>query len=356
MSLSKRSAFSRLAASLAPTTSWWWKRHPAAVLEPAGRRLADVVQQRGQAQHQVGPGHRLRRAVRRPLQRDRLLEHGERVLVDVLVPVVLVDLQLAAPAARAAPASARPVSTSSAQAGPRRGRAAAAWRTRRAPARPRRSRAGRPSRSSPPRPPAPRRTPSWAANRAARIIRSGSSANDSSRRARACAARRGGQVGQAVVRVDELQRGQPQRHRVDGEVAAHQVVLQVVAERHLGLAGRPVVGVRAVGRHLDGCAGAAPCARRSCRTRGPCPSARRPSRGAARSVCSGVASVVKSRSGEVRPRKASRTGPPTSASSWPAPANRSPSSVRSGSDRGEPAHGLLQERAGRVGGRHESQG
>jgi hypothetical protein len=53
------------------------------------------------------------------------------------------------------------------------------------------------------------------------------------------------------VRVDELQRRQPQRHRVDGEVAPDQVVGQVVAEGHLRLAGGPVVGVLAVGRHLD---------------------------------------------------------------------------------------------------------
>lgn len=60
------------------------ERHPAVRLEPAGARLADVVQQCGQPQRQVRP-------VR--LQRDRLLQHGQRVLVDVLVPVVLVLLQ-----------------------------------------------------------------------------------------------------------------------------------------------------------------------------------------------------------------------------------------------------------------------
>ena len=54
---------------------------------PARRGLADVVQQRGQAQDEVGPGHVA------ALEVDRLLEDGERVLVDVLVVVVLVDLQ-----------------------------------------------------------------------------------------------------------------------------------------------------------------------------------------------------------------------------------------------------------------------
>ena len=61
---------------------------PAARLVPAGGRLADVVQQRGQPQHQVrGLGVRIGL-----LQRDRLVQHGQRVAVDVLVLVVLVDL------------------------------------------------------------------------------------------------------------------------------------------------------------------------------------------------------------------------------------------------------------------------
>ena len=63
------------------------KADPASGLEPAGRRLADIVQQRGQTQHQIGPGHLV------VLQGDGLLEHGEGVLVDVLVPVVLVTLE-----------------------------------------------------------------------------------------------------------------------------------------------------------------------------------------------------------------------------------------------------------------------
>jgi len=50
-------------------------------------RLADVVQQRGQPQHQIGL-----QAVP-VLQPDGLAEHGQRMLVDVLVPVVLVRLQ-----------------------------------------------------------------------------------------------------------------------------------------------------------------------------------------------------------------------------------------------------------------------
>ncbi len=61
------------------------ERHPATVLEPAGRRLADVVHEGGQAQREVG-------SVR--LEVDRLLDHDEGVVVHVLVPVVLVDLEL----------------------------------------------------------------------------------------------------------------------------------------------------------------------------------------------------------------------------------------------------------------------
>ena len=73
------------------------ERNLAARLEPPGRRLADVVQQRGQPVDQVGPTRRahLEFAARRQpgLQRDRLLEHGQAVLVHVLVLVVLVPLQ-----------------------------------------------------------------------------------------------------------------------------------------------------------------------------------------------------------------------------------------------------------------------
>ena len=51
-----------------------------------------------------------------------------------------------------------------------------------------------------------------------------------------------------------------------------------------------------------------------------------------RSVTSGRAEVVKSRSVWSRPSIASRTGPPTRASSSPASANRAPSSSMTGAD------------------------
>jgi hypothetical protein len=63
------------------------KGDAAVGVEPAGARLADVVHQRGEPGHQVG------RAAQPELQLDRLVEHGQGVLVDVLVPVVLVPLE-----------------------------------------------------------------------------------------------------------------------------------------------------------------------------------------------------------------------------------------------------------------------
>jgi hypothetical protein len=75
---------------------------------------------------------------------------------------------------------------------------------------------------------------SWAANRAARIMRNGSSENDS------CGvpgvrSTPGREVGQPAERVDEVGSGQPDRHGVDREVAPSQVPLQRVAVGHLGL-------------------------------------------------------------------------------------------------------------------------
>ena len=69
------------------------------------------------------------------------------------------------------------------------------------------------------------------------------------------AARRRETTGQQVLhtarRVDEHPLGQAQRHRVDGEVAAHEVALEGVAELDDGLAGLAVVDVAAVRRDLD---------------------------------------------------------------------------------------------------------
>src|SRR5699024_7180077 len=65
--------------------------HPAAGFQTAGGGFADVVQQCGQPQHQVRSGDG---PVRIGLQIHGLVQHGEGVLVDVLVPVVFVDGQL----------------------------------------------------------------------------------------------------------------------------------------------------------------------------------------------------------------------------------------------------------------------
>ena len=61
--------------------------HPAIRQQPPGPGLADVMQQCGQPHHQV-PGQPVL-----GLQGDGLRKHGQRMLVDVLVPEVLIDLQ-----------------------------------------------------------------------------------------------------------------------------------------------------------------------------------------------------------------------------------------------------------------------
>ena len=58
------------------------------------------------------------------------------------------------------------------------------------------------------------------------------------------------EVDRAVERVDEQRVGQAQRHRVDREVAAREIGLDVVAEHDLGLAALGVVHVGAERRDL----------------------------------------------------------------------------------------------------------
>ena len=87
-SLENRSAVSRFFTSLAPTTSWWWKD-----TRPRGscRRVAGLPMScSSAASRSTRSGDS---AVRVGLlQLDRLVQHGQRVGVDVLVLVVLVDL------------------------------------------------------------------------------------------------------------------------------------------------------------------------------------------------------------------------------------------------------------------------
>ena len=61
----------------------------------------------------------------------------------------------------------------------------------------------------------------------------------------------GGEVREAAVRVDEHAAGEADRHRADREVAAHEVVVQGVAERHDGLPRVRVVLLRPVCGDLD---------------------------------------------------------------------------------------------------------
>ncbi len=70
------------------------ERHLAAGRELARLRLADVVQQRCEAQHDVRRGQLGVALVRRPLEVDRVLEHLDRVVEDVLVLVRVVALEL----------------------------------------------------------------------------------------------------------------------------------------------------------------------------------------------------------------------------------------------------------------------
>ena len=225
-SLLKRSACIRLRVSFAPTTSWWWKLTPP----PSSKRrvfgLPTSCISAAKRSTKSGP--------RRLLEVDGLLEHREGVLVDVLVPVVLVDLELSR-GSSGSTWSASPVSTSSAspaRGSRRRSSLTSSSRTRSArddrdPLGHRRHRrddlggdveaelGGEPrgphhpqrvvGEGRPPGSPGVRRTP-----------------------------RR--EVVQPVVRVDERRAGQAYGHRVDREVAADQVALERVAVRHLGLA------------------------------------------------------------------------------------------------------------------------
>ena len=63
------------------------ERDGPVLLENARIGLAHIVHQRRESENEVGAGHW---AIRAGLQRDRLVEDGQSVLVDVLMAVVLV--------------------------------------------------------------------------------------------------------------------------------------------------------------------------------------------------------------------------------------------------------------------------
>ena len=60
----------------------------------------------------------------------------------------------------------------------------------------------------------------------------------------------GRQVDQAIEGIDELQVRETERHGVDGEIPSRQVVLDAMAEHHVGLPGVGMVGLRPVGGDL----------------------------------------------------------------------------------------------------------
>ena len=174
---------------------------------------------------------RSRAAVPRLLQVDGLLEHGQRVLVDVLVPVVLVDLQGAAPAARAArgrPARCRPAARSP------RARLRGADQLDQLVAHP----LGRHDRDAVGHLPVIAATHRRGRPRSRAAPRTGPPAASAAGRRRtsprvgpACAARRRPRSPSPPCGSTNVIVRQRHRHRVDGEVAAHQVVLEACRRR-----------------------------------------------------------------------------------------------------------------------------
>ncbi|GDY55034.1 hypothetical protein SVIO_056570 [Streptomyces violaceusniger] len=203
---------------------------PAVLLEAARLGLADVMQQRGQPQRQIGA---------LGLQVDGLVQHRQRVLIDILVAVVLIALQ----------AQRRKL---------------------------RQDAVGEPRLHQQPQPlagvvgqdelvelithPLRRDDVDALGHRRHRGDHLGGHLEVELRReARGThhpqrivgegllgrsrgAQHPGGEIFQTVVRVDELLLWKRHRHRVDREVPTDQVLLDGVAVRHLGLPGCPVIG------------------------------------------------------------------------------------------------------------------
>ncbi|CAG6393505.1 conserved hypothetical protein [Actinacidiphila cocklensis] len=212
---------------------------PAVRFEAPGLRLADVVQQRGQPQHQVRP---------LGLQVDGLLQHRQGVLVDVLVPEVLVSLQpqcrqlgqhpvretglhqQAQPLARVVGHDElvqlvpHPLGRDDVDPLGHRGH--------------RRDHLGGDLEVQ-------LRREAGRTQHPQRVVGEGRLGGAGS------AQQPGSEVVQAAVGVDEVVARQPHRHGVHREVPADQVLLDGVAVGHLRLARGPVVRLAAVGGHLD---------------------------------------------------------------------------------------------------------
>ncbi len=219
--------------------------HLAAGLEPAGLRFADVMHQRGQTQRQIRSGHG---AIRAGFQCHGAVDDDHRVLEHVLMPVMLIDLQLQGGNLREHDVGqtgldqrldtrTRPVGQQhldqlithtlgryDADAVDHIGNRLGGLRLD----------------TEPQLRHEPHRT-----HHAQRVVVEGLPRIDRG------AQHALGQIVRAPERVDELQVGHAQRHRVDGEITPGQIPLQRVAVADLRLTGVGIVDIRAVRRHLD---------------------------------------------------------------------------------------------------------
>ena len=229
------------------------ERHRAVAFVPARGGLADVVEERGEPQHEVRPrqgaAEEVGLVVAFALQGHGLVEHRQGVLVDVLVPSVLVDgvaeqgefgqddvrharVHKQFDAAARGVGDEEPFDLGADPLGGDDGQA------------PGHLAHGRHDVLGDVEPQLGGEA--GCAHDAQRVVVEGLDG---------CDGRGQDSVDQLVepaARVDELDRRKADGHRVDGEVPARQVAFEGVPVVHARLAGADVVGVGPVGRHLDG--------------------------------------------------------------------------------------------------------
>ncbi len=218
--------------------------HGTARLEPARRGLADVVEERGEAQHDIRRGPRMADV----LEGDRLAQHRQRMLVDVLVMVVLVDLE-------SERGHLRQKLGHEARLDEQAHTGHGVGRLQQPDELPLDTlRTDDLDRRSQPLD----RLDGGGIDREAQLRRESCGPQHPQRVvAEADVGIAGGpqhftqQVLDSTRGVDELSLGNPQRHCVDGEVSAQEIRLEGIAEDDIGLAGHAVVAVGAVGRDLD---------------------------------------------------------------------------------------------------------